>query len=122
MNEWLIEERWIGNDLEGSGRNLSEVLSRNLPGGTEEYHEEPQSVEQASLRRFTGAATEHRSRTLQIWRPLGVSLSAARVLLFILFVIVIVIIIIFEQKVLQKNEFFFRVKFFVNKFEDSQNL
>lgn len=32
------------NDLEGSGRGLTEVLSRNLPEGTEKKHEKPQSV------------------------------------------------------------------------------
>jgi hypothetical protein len=36
-NEW-----WIGHDLEGSGRDLFEVLSRHFPGGTEETHENPQ--------------------------------------------------------------------------------
>jgi hypothetical protein len=31
--------RWSGKDLEGNGRDLSEVLSLHLPGGTEEAHE-----------------------------------------------------------------------------------
>jgi hypothetical protein len=29
------------NDLEGSGRGLMELLSRNLPAGTEENHDKP---------------------------------------------------------------------------------
>jgi hypothetical protein len=31
----MSDERWIGKDLEESGRSLNEVLVRNLPGGTE---------------------------------------------------------------------------------------
>jgi hypothetical protein len=31
----MIDERWIEEDLEGSGRGLIEVLSRHLPGGHE---------------------------------------------------------------------------------------
>jgi hypothetical protein len=36
-----IEE--LGKDREGSGSDLIEVLSRNLPNGTEENYEKPQS-------------------------------------------------------------------------------
>jgi hypothetical protein len=37
--EWrVIDEWWIGKDLEWSGRGLIEVLSGHLPGGTEENY------------------------------------------------------------------------------------
>jgi hypothetical protein len=32
-----------GKDLEGTGHGLTEVLSRNLLGGTEKSHRKPQS-------------------------------------------------------------------------------
>jgi hypothetical protein len=34
---------WIGKDLEGRGRSLMEVLSRNLPEVTEEDQKVPES-------------------------------------------------------------------------------
>jgi hypothetical protein len=36
----MTTDEW---SLEGSGRGLFEVLSRNLPGGTEESHDKPKS-------------------------------------------------------------------------------
>jgi hypothetical protein len=33
---------WLGKDSEGSGSGLLEVLSRNLSGGPEKHHENPQ--------------------------------------------------------------------------------
>jgi hypothetical protein len=35
----MVEERWIGNDWEGSGRGPIEMLSRNLHGGSEKKYE-----------------------------------------------------------------------------------
>jgi hypothetical protein len=32
----MVDERLIEKDLEGSGRGLIKILSRQLPGGTEE--------------------------------------------------------------------------------------
>jgi hypothetical protein len=53
--EWL-DSRWIGKDLEGSGRGrLMEILSLNLPGGTEEDQE---------------YRPEHESRALPLRQPL----------------------------------------------------
>lgn len=34
-NARMIAELWIGNDLDGSGRSLIEVLFRNYSGGAE---------------------------------------------------------------------------------------
>jgi hypothetical protein len=34
-NDRLTDELWVGNDLEGSGRGLIEVLSQHLHGDTE---------------------------------------------------------------------------------------
>jgi hypothetical protein len=34
-------ERWIGKDLEGRGHGLIEALYGLLPGGAEEFHENP---------------------------------------------------------------------------------
>jgi hypothetical protein len=38
-----MNDRKIGKDLEGSGTGLMEILSRDLPGRTEENHEEHKS-------------------------------------------------------------------------------
>jgi hypothetical protein len=38
----MTDEYGIENDLDGSCLGLMEELSRNLPGGTEEYHGKPQ--------------------------------------------------------------------------------
>jgi hypothetical protein len=38
----MIRE-WIGKDLEGRGRSLMKVVSRNLLGGTEEEQKLPDS-------------------------------------------------------------------------------
>jgi hypothetical protein len=40
----MVDEWWIGKDLEGGGRGINEVLSRNLPGGTKENHEELEAI------------------------------------------------------------------------------
>jgi hypothetical protein len=37
----MIDERWIVKDLEGSGLGLIAILSRHIPGATEESHKEP---------------------------------------------------------------------------------
>jgi hypothetical protein len=42
----------MGRDLEGSSRVLTEILSRNFPGETEEYLEELQSGYPVSRLRF----------------------------------------------------------------------
>jgi hypothetical protein len=34
----MIDKLWIRKDVEGSGRGLTEVLSRQFPWGTEENH------------------------------------------------------------------------------------
>jgi hypothetical protein len=39
----VFDERRIGEDLEGSGHGLIEVLSRHLSGGIEEKQETAQS-------------------------------------------------------------------------------
>jgi hypothetical protein len=39
----MTDEWWIEKDLEGTGRSLIGVLSRNLPGGTENNRENPQN-------------------------------------------------------------------------------
>jgi hypothetical protein len=39
----MIGEQWIRKDLDGSGRDVIEVLSQNLFEGTEENYERAQS-------------------------------------------------------------------------------
>jgi hypothetical protein len=34
----MVDDWWIAKNLEGSGRGLFEVLSRNFPVGSEENH------------------------------------------------------------------------------------
>jgi hypothetical protein len=46
------DDRLIGRHLEGRTRGLIEALSRHLPGGTEEIHENPQSGYPVSRPRF----------------------------------------------------------------------
>jgi hypothetical protein len=53
-------DRWIGRDLEKSGCGLIEVLSRELPGGTEEIHKKnPVSIVSVPAE----AGTEHLPNT-----------------------------------------------------------
>jgi hypothetical protein len=40
-SDGVIDKWWIWKDLEKSGRNLVKVLSRHVPGGTEENNEKP---------------------------------------------------------------------------------
>jgi hypothetical protein len=40
--EWM-EDKYVGQDLEQNSHGLCEVLSWDLPGGTDENHEKPQS-------------------------------------------------------------------------------
>jgi hypothetical protein len=39
----MIDEQWIGRDLEENNLGLIEVLSKHFPGRTEENHKEPWS-------------------------------------------------------------------------------
>jgi hypothetical protein len=48
------------NDLGGSGRGLPELLSRHLPGRTEDYHEELQAGKLAPRPRFRPIITSRR--------------------------------------------------------------
>ena len=43
MTAELQSDRLIGKDLEGSGRDLNEVLLRHFPGGNEETTNKPPS-------------------------------------------------------------------------------
>jgi hypothetical protein len=40
----MVDERCVGKDLEGNGRGIIDVISRNLPGETEKNHKKPQSL------------------------------------------------------------------------------
>jgi hypothetical protein len=44
LNGKMIDEWWIGKDLEGRGCNLIEMIPRYLLRVTGEYHENPTSV------------------------------------------------------------------------------
>jgi hypothetical protein len=54
--------RWIGKDLDGGGSGLIEILQRNLPGGTENNHE---NHSQYSRRVPGEIRTEHLPNTSQ---------------------------------------------------------
>jgi hypothetical protein len=54
------DEPWIGKDLEGNGYDVIKVLSRHLPGATEENRQKPQSWWPLSQPRFEPS-------TLRIW-------------------------------------------------------
>jgi hypothetical protein len=51
-NGRLIGEQRIRKDLEGRGRGLTEIISRDLPRGTAENHANSQSVQSVSQQRF----------------------------------------------------------------------
>jgi hypothetical protein len=58
----MIDERRILRDLEGKGRHcLMEVLSRHLPGGTEEIYQNPVRITsvQIGIRSEYLSSTEH---------------------------------------------------------------
>jgi hypothetical protein len=56
-NGRIIIECSIGKCLQGSGRGLVEILSCNLPGGTDESHEEPQLIYRVSQARFESSTS-----------------------------------------------------------------
>jgi hypothetical protein len=48
----MLNEQLIGKDKEGSGCGLSDLISRNLPVGTEESHEKSSLGQSISVPRF----------------------------------------------------------------------
>jgi hypothetical protein len=48
----------IEKDLEGSGRSLTDTLSRNFPGGNVENHEKSQSEQLVSRPRFESSTVK----------------------------------------------------------------
>jgi hypothetical protein len=69
----------MGKDVEGRGRGLTEMLSENLPGGTEENRETPQSVIEgilAEIRGVCGVLPVRRYRLLEFSDPnLGLDIN-----------------------------------------------
>jgi hypothetical protein len=47
-----MTQKLSGNGFDGTGRCLSEVLSKNLPGGNEKNHDSSQSVSTVCQSRF----------------------------------------------------------------------
>jgi hypothetical protein len=64
----MMVELRIGKDLKGSGHGLIEILSKNLPGKTEEYREMPQDT-YCPVRDSNGAFPEYKSRELPLDQP-----------------------------------------------------
>jgi hypothetical protein len=60
-NDRAIDERWIGNDLERSDRDLIDVLPWYLPGGTEKSEEDFCQISRCSGRYSNQAPPEYKS-------------------------------------------------------------